>query len=497
MPPSATASPARQRASPARQRRTTTEPTVDLAAWQQKATAASTAAAASSPGSYLQTLILLAVFLDMTGVALVVPNLVFRWKEVGISPAGLGMVGSIYSASQLVGGLVLGKLGDRGLGRKRTLLLSFAGAGISYALVGLAESIWVLVVSRVLVGLVKQTMTISMALTINLSSESTRASSLGRLSSASTLAFLSGQAAGGALSSRFGRRAPCFVASALFAVNFTLILLLLPSDAPSTSSAPSATPTASVSGDAAARGDAPSKASAPSGRKGEAAPPAVAQAVTSRWGKLRAGFVTFAANFTSAFRSPMARDALLFRLSYGFLMRATYSLHSLYEQQRFELTPETAGFLSTYRTALGLSVDSVLIGVLSRYLCEGDLLLVALSISAANAALEGGHSSFNTYAFVNMPLSSMTGPLTRGALSSLFSKAVNTADAGAALSVLDVCNSAVGVLAPMYGGFLLSSLGVGYQPHLSCAHYVLLVVLARMTIAARKRNDSEPKAKHE
>ena len=65
------------------------------------------APAAVSP-QWLQLLIRACVFLDMTGVALVVPNLIFRWKEVGISPAGLGMVSSIYSGSQLVGGLILG-----------------------------------------------------------------------------------------------------------------------------------------------------------------------------------------------------------------------------------------------------------------------------------------------------------------------------------------------------------------------------------------------------
>ena len=61
-------------------------------------------------------LILAAVFLDMVGVALVVPSLIFRWKEVGISPEGLGAVTSIYSGAQLIGGLAFGYLGDRVLG---------------------------------------------------------------------------------------------------------------------------------------------------------------------------------------------------------------------------------------------------------------------------------------------------------------------------------------------------------------------------------------------
>ena len=57
--------------------------------------------------------------------------------------------------------------------------------------------------------------------------------------------------------------------------------------------------------------------------------------------------------------------------------------------------------------------------------------------------------------------------LTRTCLSSLFSSAVPVADSGTALSVLDVCQSAVGVVAPLYGGFLVSRLGVQAQPALS------------------------------
>ena len=43
-----------------------------------------------------------------------------------------------------MGGLAIGYLGDNVLGRKRVLLLSFAGAGLSYLLVGLADSVGLL-----------------------------------------------------------------------------------------------------------------------------------------------------------------------------------------------------------------------------------------------------------------------------------------------------------------------------------------------------------------
>ena len=56
-------------------------------------------------------------------------------KELGVDPITIGIVGSVYSAAQCVGGVVMGYLSDRVLDRRSVLLISFAGAAISYALV--------------------------------------------------------------------------------------------------------------------------------------------------------------------------------------------------------------------------------------------------------------------------------------------------------------------------------------------------------------------------
>lgn len=65
---------------------------------------------------------------------------------------------------QIASGVILGYVGDHVLGRKGVLLLSFAGSAFSYSLAAASYSqgaIWGVVASRVIVGLVKQTMTIS------------------------------------------------------------------------------------------------------------------------------------------------------------------------------------------------------------------------------------------------------------------------------------------------------------------------------------------------
>ena len=82
-----------------------------------------------------------------------------------------------------------------------------------------------------------------------------------------------------------------------------------------------------------------------------------------------------------------------------------------------------------------------------------------------------------------MPLSAVAGAIVRTTISSIFSKAVPSRDAGAALSVLDVLSSAIGIVAPIYFGQIFNYLGVHSQPLLSAVHYVLLLVLAQATVA--------------
>ena len=423
-----------------------------------------------------QTILLLANFLDYLGVALVLPNLVFFWQDVGITSAGLGFVSSIYSISQLVGGLILARLGDGILGQKRTLLLSFVGTAISYGLVGVATRVETLVLARILVGLVKQTNTCSTALITKWTSKEARMGAMGRLASASTLSMVTGQALGGRLSSQYGRRAPCFLAVGIFAVAFVLVLFGLPKDAPRLA------PATKSKGKAGSAPVSNPKSTQVQGSAGSGLG-------TSWRARLMDRVASMGSTFASAYRSPVARRVLLFRVSYGFLMRSAYSLHFLYEKDRWTLTPATAGYLSSYKQLLGLGVNSLLVGFLSQRISESNLVAVVLMTSAGNAALEASHTEFAIYAAVNLPLSACAGTIMRTTLSSTFSKAIPAEDAASALSVLDLLNSAVGVLAPIYGGVVLGRLGVGMQPVISVTHYLILLGLAQMTLTGLAKSE--------
>jgi hypothetical protein len=173
----------------------------------------------------------------------------------------------------------------------------------------------------------------------------------------------------------------------------------------------------------------------------------------------------------------MLRGILALRLAYGFLMRSAYSLHSLYEANVWAVTPAISGSLASYNMLLGLLVDSFFIGRVVRAMSEERLLCLTLLVSALNAAAESQHRHFAIYAGIHLPVSQVAGRVGRTCLSSLFSKSVDLADQGLALSVLDVCNAAIGIVAPLYGGAVLGRVGVTQQPLFATAHYLILLPL--------------------
>lgn len=63
------------------------------------------------------------VFIDLFAVSLIVPLLPMRYKELGVSQVMIGMIGSLYSAAQILGGLIIGALSDRIDDRRKVCLI--------------------------------------------------------------------------------------------------------------------------------------------------------------------------------------------------------------------------------------------------------------------------------------------------------------------------------------------------------------------------------------
>ncbi|KAJ1628936.1 major facilitator superfamily domain-containing protein [Pavlovales sp. CCMP2436] len=167
--------------------------------------------------------LVLSIFLDLLSVSLVVPSLPGRYRELGLTGWWFGAMGSLYSLTQIIGGVTLGFASDGALGRRGLLLVSFAGAALSYAMVAGARTLGTIMLSRVIVGLTKQSVTaVSALMTEVTASGAERASWLAHITCASTLSWAIGSALGGFLST-FSPSLPEVVAVLLYGVNALLV----------------------------------------------------------------------------------------------------------------------------------------------------------------------------------------------------------------------------------------------------------------------------------
>jgi MFS family permease len=136
----------------------------------------------------------------MFAVALVLPLLFQYYKHAGVTSATQReLLSSVFSASQIVGGLLLGALSDAAILSKKTILfVSFGGSSLAYLMITYG-GFPALVLSRIMVGLVKQTMTITTSMLTQCTPEENRAQYMGRLESSATAAWILGPSTGAVL----------------------------------------------------------------------------------------------------------------------------------------------------------------------------------------------------------------------------------------------------------------------------------------------------------
>ncbi len=149
-----------------------------------------------SPLSFL----FVTVFVDMIGYGIVIPLLPFYVQQHAPGAALVGLFGSLYAAMQFVFGPFLGGLSDRA-GRRPVLLVCLLGTSLAYLLLGLAETLPLMVVAVVLAGGAGGTLATAQAYIADSTSPERRARGLGMIGAAFGLGLMAGPVLGGYLAS--------------------------------------------------------------------------------------------------------------------------------------------------------------------------------------------------------------------------------------------------------------------------------------------------------
>jgi MFS family permease len=409
--------------------------------------------------------IFLTVFIDLIGFGIIVPFIPSYGEHFGAHGVVIGVIFAAYSAMQFIFSPIWGRLSDRH-GRRPILLISTAGAALSYVLFAHSTGIenhtlalWLIVASRLFAGMCGGNITVAQAYIADITPPADRSKRMGLIGMAFGLGFTLGPFVGAESLSHFGETGPGWVAAGLCAANFVLAFFIL---------------TESHRPDSA-----------------QAAPrPHLDQwAHTLRQPKVGFLVVTF---FLATFCFSCFESTLTL------LVGANFSL----DFKRDATSARTVGYLFVYCGLIGALVQGGAIGRLVKKMGEPKLIALSLILTAASFAwlpyLKGAsnlswkillqHDGLPwVWLLLALALLSVGTSLTRPPLFGMLSNLTPAQEQGATIGVAQGAGSLARILGPVFATALLV-----YSPSLPYLICAGVLVFTTLLVVPRLRPEAKP-----
>lgn len=135
--------------------------------------------------------VLVIVLVDLMGLSIIIPLLPLYAARFGSSPLVIGILQATYPMMQFLGAPILGRLSDR-FGRKPVLVASQIGTLIGFIMLGFANTLWLLFLSRIIDGLSGANISTAQAAIADSTTEKTRTQGLGLVGAAFGVGFVLG-----------------------------------------------------------------------------------------------------------------------------------------------------------------------------------------------------------------------------------------------------------------------------------------------------------------
>jgi DHA1 family tetracycline resistance protein-like MFS transporter len=154
------------------------------------------------------------------------PLLPYYAESLGAKPIVIGLLAATYSLFQFFAAPILGELSDK-IGRRPVLLFSLAGTVISFFLLGMSNTLFILFISRIIDGASGGNISTAQAYIADITDKKSRTQGMGFMAAASSLGMILGPAMGGILS-RFGYSVPAYLAGFIALIATVLTYFYLP-----------------------------------------------------------------------------------------------------------------------------------------------------------------------------------------------------------------------------------------------------------------------------
>lgn len=353
-------------------------------------------------------LLFLFVFVDVLGFSLILPLLPFYAQTFNATPTVVGLLLGANALTQLIGAPILGRLSDR-YGRRPLLILSIAGTVVGFLLLGWANSLWMLFVSRIVDGFLGGNISLAQAYITDITDEKNRARGLGLIGASFGLGFMFGPALGGRLSAGDNYSLPAFAAAVLATINLLGVIIWLPESLP----------------------------------------------LERRIEKAKSPRTAFTARaLFEALGRPCVGPLLITRLTYGLAFTIFQTVFALFVDKQLGLGSEETGYLLTYSGLLIVAVQGGGIGLLTKRFSDKQLIFGGTSLLTISLLAWAFTPTLWWLLVVLAPIA-LAGGVLSVATNSALTKSVYPEEVGGTLGLAASWDSLVRVVSPIVGGFLL------------------------------------------
>jgi multidrug resistance protein len=382
-------------------------------------------------------------FVDMIGLTMIVPILPYYATDFGASASTVGVLISAFSLAQLVVAPVWGRFSDR-YGRRPAILAGLLITAVAYVVFGLAGSVLVLLVSRIVQGLGGGTIGVVQAYVADASAPEQRTKSLGWLSAVTSLGAVAGPAFGSAMIAIGGKRLPGYAAAGLSVLVAIFAWRFL-------------------------RESKELRESGSHGKPARTTSRAALRRVATQWNE------------------PASRLIWIYTIAIG-AFYGTIQTVPLLLANRHHITEQNIGYFVMYLGGMGVVIRSLILGRMVDTLKEARLSRLGIVLLALGLGFTGLAYGWPLLAvgFTLMPIgTAFLFPCVTG----LLSRVVPGNERGLYMGVQHTCGGVSRVIFPIAAGVMMDGFGVGV-PFLVSA----VLVLATLPLTSAMEAYLQPRA---
>lgn len=374
--------------------------------------------------------LLLCLFIDLVGFGIILPILPFIVQSFGGGELMGGLLFASYSLTAAFAGPLWGRLSDR-IGRKRALMLTLAGASLSYVALGLAHTVLMIFLARAFSGAMAGNVGVVMAAMADLTSERQRTRAMGLIGVSFGLGFATGPGIAAVMATFAGADALAFSAYAAALLSLSAFILAAMTLPPMTAPLP------------------------------------------QTGGALAASAIP---GFRSFVDSPQKAGLMLQFVLYATIQSMVFAMSGFWASDIWGWNERQVGFLMTGVGVVVAALQGFVVAPLAERIGEIRTYLIALlsSISGSLLLVFLGSHLFATLLAFPLMMGGMT--LAYPVLNSIVSRRHQSHVQGAALGLANGFSSTGRVVGPMLGGWLMVGMGSS-SPFIASLALAMLGVL--------------------